>query len=386
MSSFKQSWVTLSCLQLSGALSLPIIMIGFYLGRHYSVQTGLLQIILGNASLFILSLLYMRLINREKRITIEFAQALFGPGGTSLCAAGLVISLIGWSAIQINLLAASTRQPYFTAVLTALVIYFLTCRDLAYLARANKIILPLLGASLVYLLLTIPQARSFTPVLAHEAFILGLMMVVTAGSGLVFDLPTFFRHAATTRDALLALTMLFLLALPAIECLGIYLALHFSNNEHWIAGFLSSFSLPALFFLMLSGLSGACLNLYSATVVMNKLLGYSYKKTLLFFCSLSALFAMVNLERHFSTFLEVINLNAEIITVLLLVYMGFKGVQLPQPASNQKRSHQAIFFLVLLYAGCSKLFQISLTQDLFLDTALLSCILMSGYYLKGVRQ
>lgn len=381
MSQFKQSWFTLSCLQLSGAVSLPIIMIGFYLGQHYSLGTSLLQILLGNLSLFVLAALYMRVINRQKQVTIEFAQALFGRSGTYLCAAGLVLSLIGWSAIQINLLAAITPQPSFAAMLIAGIIYFLTCRDLAYLARINKLVLPLLGASLIYLLVSMPHTEAFVFPRKNESWKLGFMMVITAGSGLVFDLPTFFRHAATPRAALQALAVIFLLSLPAIEGLGIHLALHFGNNEHWVKGFLSSFSLPSLFFLMVSGLSGACLNLYSATLVLNRLLGYHYRKTLLLLCSLSGLFAFVNLERHFSSFLELINLNAEIITVLILIYITFKGAHLPQPSLQQKKAHQVIFFLVLVYAGCSRLFQISLTQDLFLDVAMLSAVLMSSYCL-----
>jgi len=381
----RQSWVTLSCLQLSGALSLPMIMIGFYLGRHYSWQQSLVEIFAGNLCLFLLAAGYMRVIEVKKQVTIAFAQTLLGNKGAYWGAAGLVLSLLGWSAIQIHLLAATTGQPAGTILLSIVFIYLLTFRNFAFLTRANLLILPFLCTSLLYLLWMLPAAP--TPIFFVEVqpFKIGLLMVITAGSGLVFDLPTFFRHATTLRDARLALALIFLLGLPAIQGLGLYLAQHTANQASWVAGFLSSFSLPALVFLMLSGLSGACLNLYSASMVLQRLLGYSYAKLLFVLCCLSGLLALVNLEEHFSFFLEFINLNAEIMTVLLWVYVGFKGIELPAPGRAQEKAHQIIFFMVLGYAACSAFFHRSVTHDLFIDVALISSVLMVCYYRMGEK-
>lgn len=382
MSTLKQSWFTLSCLQLSGALSLPVIMIGYYLGQHYSLENCLIQIVLGNLSLFFLAAFYITVISKNKLLTVELAQCLLGPGGTALCAAGMVLSLLGWSAIQIHLLAATTSHFYLAVLGSALFLYFLTCKNLAYLARINKIILPFLVGSLGYFLVTAPQAGVTTPQLGTEPFKLGLVMILTAGSGLVFDLPTFYRHAATPRQAILSLALIFLLSLPLIEGLGIYLAAHYSNNGNWLQSFINSFNLPTLFLLISSGLLGSCLNLYSATMILNSTLGFSYRKMLFLCCGLSALLSLINLEQKLSVFLEIINLNAEIITVLIFIYVFFKGSQLPHPKPAQKRMHQAIFYLTIGFASCTKIFRLSLFNDLFLDTAFISCALMTIYYLR----
>jgi len=380
MSNLKQSWFTLSCLQLSGALSLPVIMIGYYIGQHYSFQQSLQQIMLGNSILFLLSLFYQRVINQKKMLTIEFARHLFGPTGTLICAAGMALSLIGWSAIQMQLIQAASGHTYLVGLLFALLIYFLTCKDLAYLALANKILLPIVGLCLGYLLIFTPTAVPSNLEIKAEPFKLGLMMVITAGSGLVFDLPTFYRHAATPKAALLSLTIIFLISLPLIETLGIYLATHYPQNNSWIQSLLNSINLPSLFFLILSGLLGTCLNLYSATMVVNRILGFSYKKTLFFCCFISALLSQLNLEKQFSFFLEIINLNAEVITVLILTYVAFKGASLPQPTSGQKKMHQSIFYLALVYAIATRVFRLSVFHDLFLDTAFISFSLMLSYY------
>ncbi len=379
MKLLNQSWSTLSGLQLSGALSLPVIMIGYYLGQHYSSLTGFSQIILGNIGLFSLALFYLRTIHHRKGLTIELAETLFGKSGTFICAAGLVLSLMGWSAIQLHLLAAATHQPVVTVLLAASSIYYLTSKDLSFLGRLNVIILPFLVASLSYLLFSLPEQKALPVFLGNESFKRGLVLVMIAGSGLVFDLPTFFRHAATAKDALISIVLLFLIALPLIEGLGIYLALHKLNQASWINSLIQSFSLPTLSFLLLSGLFSSCLNLYSATMTITRLFGLSYSKVLLALSCTSALFALINLEQHFSPFLEMMNLNAEIITLMILIYVGFEGKRMPEPASAQKRWYQTIFIIVLTYAGGAQLLKFSLFNDLFVDLAFLSCLMMGSY-------
>lgn len=380
MNELKQSWVTLSCLQLSGALSLPVLMIGYYLGQHFTVGTYLLQLALGNSFLFCLSALYSSVIVEKKISTIEFAQRLFGPSGTYFCAFGIALSLLGWSAIQMHLLASPSQKPYLGCLLAGVLVYFLTRKDLNFLARATSLFLPLTILSLIYLLATTPQTEPFSHLGKSENFILGLMMVITAGSGLLFDLPTFYRHSSTTKDALISLILVFLVFLPLIEGLGIFLARHYNNSNSWIQGFINSLNLPSLLFLMISGIMGTCLNLYSATLIINRTLGFSYRRILLTCCLISSFLAMTNLEQQFSVFLELINLNAEVITILTLGYLLFKGNKFPCPNKGQKKIHQTILYLVLSYAFLSVFFKFSLFEDLFLDTAFITSALMSGYY------
>jgi cytosine permease len=380
MNHLQQSWIPLSCLQLSGALSLPVILIGYYLGQHYSLENCLLQLLLGNLLLFALAVFYASVITQKKFVTIEFAQHLFGRAGTLICALGLVFSMLGWSAIQIHLMTALTPQPYLAALCAALLVYFLTYRDLAYLVKANILLLPLAGLSLAYLLFTTAEGQPALLPSKTEPFKLGFVMVLTAGSGLLFDLPTFYRQAASAKEAFLSLAFVFLVALPLIEGLGLFLATHYASNSNWIQSFVRSFNLPSLLFLVLSGLMGTCLNLYSATLVLNRTLGFSYQKTLLGFCLLSALLATINLEQQFASFLEVINLNAEIITVFTLVYVAIKGKNLPLPTKRQKAAHQFLLLLALIYALTGRFLKLSLFEDWLLDTAFISCALMSLYY------
>jgi cytosine permease len=376
----KQSWLTLGCLQLSGALSLPVIMIGYYLRQHGSLQQSLCQLLTGNLILFGLSAFYLLLINQKKMTTIEFAQHLFGRTGTTLCAVGMVLSLIGWSAIQINLISvAMGHNSYMLNLLIALVIYVFTRKDLAYLAGINKRLLPIICLCFCTILISASKTPLTHATIPHTSFSLGFVMIITAGSGLVFDLPTFYRHAATPKDGLLGLVFIFGLALPVVEGAGIYLATHSAlttDSNDWVNHFIQHFNVFSLFFLMLSGLLGTCLNLYSASIIINRTVKITYQQALLFCSVLAATMALINLEKHFSLFLEIINLNAEVITILLFMYVVFKGYRLPEPNPSQKKLHQRIFYLTILYAIGSKLFQLNLLHDLFLETAIMAFFAM----------
>src|SRR5689334_9051173 len=123
MKTFNQSWLTLSCLQLSGALSLPVIMVGYYLGHHASLEACLGQIFVGNALLFFISLFYMNVIHQKKMVTIEFAQCLFGSRGSFICAASMAISLMGWSAIQLHLIHSALGPSLWINMLVLIFIY-----------------------------------------------------------------------------------------------------------------------------------------------------------------------------------------------------------------------------------------------------------------------
>ncbi|MDR3477908.1 MAG: hypothetical protein P4M14_07745 [Gammaproteobacteria bacterium] len=380
----KQSWLTLGCLQLSGALSLPVILIGYYLGQHGGTQAALLQLGLGNAILFCLSAFYLAIIHPKKWVTIEFAQHLFGSAGTYICAVGMVLSLIGWSAIQINLIGlAIGHSTIFVNMLMVLLIYAFTCRDLTYLATVNKLLLPIICLCFCYMLVSVPSNSFPHAPIALDSFKIGLMMVITAGSGLVFDLPTFYRHAATPKDGLLGLIFIFGFALPLVECAGIYLAKQSFlpvDYSDWMTNFINHFDLFSLFFLMLSGLLGTCLNLYSAGIIVSRTIKLSYQQSLLLCSVLAAMLSLINLEKQFGFFLEIINLNAEIMTALLFMYVMVRGRQLPMPDTRQKRLHQSIFYLVIFYAITSKFFQCNVLHDVFLETALLTCgLMMAGY-------
>lgn len=60
MKNLSQSWITMSLLQLSGILSLPILMLGYYLGQHYSWRAGMTQIYLANTILLLVALYYQK--------------------------------------------------------------------------------------------------------------------------------------------------------------------------------------------------------------------------------------------------------------------------------------------------------------------------------------
>jgi len=383
MQIYKQSWLTLSALQLSGAMSLPVMLVGFYLGQHYSLYASILAIMLGNLILLSLALFYQKSIYQKKWATIEFAQALFGKNGSTISAMGLMMSLVGWSAIQINLITTVLGGSLLIPPLLVALIYGLSRNDLKRFATANYVILAMVIGCLSYFLLTMSHPKILQPVMQAESFRLGLLLVLTTGCGALFDLPTFYRHAATRKDLILSLMLVFMFILPLIEIVGIYVSTQCTfvgDQSTWIGQFVHTFNFSSLLFLIMSGMLGACLNLYSASVVMNKTFSISYKKSLFVLGLASGLLSLVNLENHFLTILEIINLNTEIVFVLIMVYLAIKGSTMLIPTIQQRKIHQCLFLLILSYLLLTKIYPIDLFHDLFIDTAFLGVLCMTIYY------
>ena len=321
MKNNSQNWMQLSSMQISGALSLPVIMTGYYLGLHYPPLMCLLLIFGGNGLLFLLALFYLKIINHRQMVTIELAQLFMGPLGASLCAIGITINLLGWSALQIHSIVDALGNAIKLTPCLLLIIYLLSRKQLPTLGKVTQYLLPVTLCALLLMLClqttTAHPARTLSPLPLHTG--LSLVLMVTAGA--VFDLPTFFYRAASKKQAIVSISIVFLLAIPLIEGIGVYMANHYllASDTHWMRAFVNHFNLSSKIFLLISGCIAIALNVYSAGVVINRVTGLSYQNALVLICVVIGGIAFFDCEQFFVGYLEVINAFALLITGMIFV-------------------------------------------------------------------
>jgi|GEM_PF-6828803 len=379
---------TLSCLdltyiQVSGALSLPVILVGYVMGQHFSMQQCLMQIVIGNIVLCAMACCYMPVIKQHNMSTIDFATYLFGRQGAIFCALGMVTSLIGWSAIQLHLLSSMFSNPIIGVFIMTAIVMIASAKEITGLTNVNKILLPALIASLMYLLFSTSNSAIMMKLPDALPMQVGIVLAITAGSGVIFDLPTFYRFSQSTKSGTSSVLLLFLVAYPLIEGFGIYLSRLAVGSSTDVSQFLQQFNRISLIFLLLSGMVASCLNLYSSSIIINRTTSLSYLKGLVFVAICAGSLALVDIQKHYSLFLETISVSSEILGVLVLAYIVINRMKMPAPNVRQQTIHQLFFILIMWVIIFSRFNQITLTGDLFLDVGVLTSGLMFVYYLPS---
>src|SRR5689334_4893361 len=101
----RQDWWQLSSIQLGGIICLPVFMIGQTLSQTYGFTSAVASILLGNAILLFLGLAAAKMSHEKRKTTMENAVDFFGERGVAFFALSLSLSLLGWFAIQLNMMA-----------------------------------------------------------------------------------------------------------------------------------------------------------------------------------------------------------------------------------------------------------------------------------------
>lgn len=336
-----QNGFQLSAIQLSGALSFPMLMMGYYLGLYEPSRTAAEQIILGNVISFLLGTFYLFPILKYRVITVEMASFLYGKVGLTICSLSLLITLIGWSVIQMQFINHAVSSIF-----------------------ANQ-------ADWLNQLLTGGQAISAIKL----SFSLGLIMIITSGCALIFDLPTFFRYAKNKRHGVLGLLIIYCIGIVAIQLLGLYL----SKNQQMVLN-LSHYQKLFGVGIIVTGLFTNAINIFSSGMILNKLYKMPLKWAYLTPSIVVLAGAQIAIIDKLPEFLEWMSCCAEIILSMTLAYLIVKGLNLTLINLNDKRAHYYIFMLTL---GCVLLGQVAnlkLLSDSFIVSGFISFILTLAYH------
>lgn len=226
----KQSWWQLLSIQSGGAMCLPVIMAGQIIYEKFGWNAALLGMGLGNLFLLGMGFFLASLSVERPQSTVEHAVYSFGSRGRALFSGLMILSVLGWFGIQLNVMSLGLEQllgkgipPLYLNLGMGILLSGVMCLGMGAIKWLSNICAPLLGLTLLYAVSSatgsIPSAELMT-----LSWLGGVSLVIGTNIAAVIDLPTFFRHAKSTRDARLCILVLYGLVVPCIEAAGIYLS------------------------------------------------------------------------------------------------------------------------------------------------------------------
>ncbi len=377
-----QNWWQLSSIQIGGAICLPVLILGQTLSQTYGFVPAVICILIGNAILLLLGLAAAKMSYENRGTTVENALEYFGEKGVAIFAATMAISLLGWFGIQLNmmslgvmdLLSMDAAQPMKIILLNISLGLIATATALYGIRALNllaNISLPLLFAMIGYALYT--AENKDIPIPQHSFSLAGVSVVIAMSIAVVIDLPTYFRHACSAKDGMVSILIIFGIATPLLQIVGVLLAygtaggtildvLKRENATLW--------NLWVSLFLVLAGWTTNNLNLYSGVVCLAVILKKHSKTSLtLLFGLLGSLLACFNLLNHLEFVLDIMgvlvaSIGVVIITrYLIMQYMGLK-------ITSQDQKLHFLAWLLGVIIGFLSMAGFSLTSIAVLDSSL----------------
>lgn len=304
-----QQWWELLAIQAGGTMCLPVLFVGQLLCMQYGWKAALFAIFAGNALLLAMGLAMATLSTHSPLNTFAHVKQVFGPLFQKILGVGLLICLLGWFAVQINLMTTTVLPSTASSsqLLTLGIggsITLLMYLGYAAMRRIALISAPLLAIGLLCLFIN-------TPHVPHEPLdfswkgLSGISLVIGAHIAVIMDLPTFFQHARSQKDGWICITCLYALVVPFVEIGGVWLAttLEGGSISTLHTSVFWSFLISSLF--LLAGFCANNANLYSAVEAASAMgCAHIRKGITLLLGALGTLLACMNPLGHIETLLE----------------------------------------------------------------------------------
>lgn len=223
-------WPGLLLVQVGGAICLPMLMVGFLLGKSLDLGNALITIFLGNGFLAILACYMSMVATRTRKTTPQLALSTFGPKLGFLFSLVFMLNLIGWFGIHLVAMAdlIAARFPIHISLITpaaiiilGLVITISVLGGISWLEKVAKYSLPLLLWGMLSMANGETYVQSWDSSQNYTLDLTGVLVVVSGLFGCIVDLPTYFCRGRSPRDGIIASLLLFLVVVPAIEILGL---------------------------------------------------------------------------------------------------------------------------------------------------------------------
>lgn len=386
----RQNWAQLASVQIGGAICLPVFVIGHTLAKTYGISSAIIGIVFGNLLLLAIGSVVAVASASIRKSTAECAVDLFGEQGKSFFAAAMVLSMVGWFAIQLNVMTLSFQEvieaayPAIGNLVLGTLIIGTGIRGIKGLTTLSNLSIPVLIATIGYALFNTKSMPLSESIDTQALTFTSISLVLACGIGAVVDLPTFFRLAKSKKDGLLAAVILFGLILPLIEGVGVYLFAHSQSDN--IVSLLATptssmlWKLWVILFLLLAGWTTNNANLYSASVSFKVIaLKLNDTRRIILLGVAGTLLSCFNFLDHLVFVLDVIG--------IVLVSMG--AVMILHFLSKQK-SHKKINFAswtIGILGGFASQSALTLTSipvlDAFIITTLAFCC---GLFLYELNQ
>ncbi len=329
------SWFTLVLVQIGGAICLPMLIIGFLLGKSLPLSEALLAIFVGNSLLALLAC-YMSIIAiRTRKTTPELAVATFGSKIGFSFSLVFMLNLVGWFAIHLvgmaELVAARYLVDYPLLNISVIIVFGALITSsvlggLRYLEITARYSLPFL----LWGMLSLTNIENYVVSWQKsQSFALDFSASILVFSGLfacVVDLPTYYCRAKSIKDGIIASLLLFLVVVPFIEILGLGISSPNGADNFALEVMGTSYGWMRDLFLVFSLLAGwttnSC-NLFSAQTFLKSIapssLRLNSKSRIICMGTLGTFLALVCLKISFQSLLLYITSPLLICGALLML-------------------------------------------------------------------
>jgi purine-cytosine permease-like protein len=365
-------------------------MIGQVLCQTYGWSSALLAICLGNLFLMLVGLAMAVLSTQRRQTTVEHAAETFGGQGRAFFALLMIFSMLAWFSIQLNIMGMSLTQLLQEKgvpiaqnwVLLGIggLLSLWMCLGMQGVKWLSNLSIPLLSFTILYAIFSAEGTFPASPPLALS-WLGGISLVVGANIAAVIDLPTFFQHTKSKKDAVICIFLLFGLVVPCIEGAGLYLAAVTGGTSlfevfqrghgllwmYWINGFV-----------LLCGFLSNNANLYSATAASYSLSKvFSVKTRALFLGGIGTTLALFNPLAHFEGILGLFSIGLGSMGAIILSHFFLqKGLSNPKWIPFASWSCGCLLALIFPITGVG-------AWDAFISAAAVQMVLKKFIQEKG---
>jgi len=282
----KQSWWQLTTIQIGGAICMPVLMAGQQIAIHYGLKAAIIAIVIGNLLLLGIGIPHISLAYEKKASTIENAINCFGKAGTWIVGISMIVALIGWFAIQLQLVGLSTLHlinlfignniipSSMVIIIWGIIMTGMSMRGIKGVTMLADYSMPLLIGTIAYAAIK-ASAMPLIQTQPEVGLLKGITLIITSTLLVVIDIPTYYRHSQSRKDGYISLFVLYAIATPVIQFVGAYIAMH-SYGGSIVDTFAQQggvlWQLWISAFLVLAGWTTNNTNIYSAAVTLESLL------------------------------------------------------------------------------------------------------------------
>jgi purine-cytosine permease-like protein len=273
-----QSFLNLSSIQLTGFISLPVLMSSILLIQKSNFLSAIFTLFLANIILWVIRYIIIKMSFDKRKSSIDLSIEYFGRIGTYFIAVLLLLSTVSWFVLQTSIASnaldvlikveqnTGVNKFMQIGVLIGILSTLFCMNGIKVIKWVSMISFPILIIAFIGMIIgsnhSLPSNNGFS--------ISSLPIILTTSLGITIDLPTFFRHSKSQKDSYKALTVVQVVSF-IIGVGGIYLGsillpwFGINENNYFITNnFLLKNSL--IIFIFISAICANISNVYSSSV------------------------------------------------------------------------------------------------------------------------
>ena len=390
---FTSGWLVALIIAGTG-LTLPIL----YLGSEVTLAVGFKKALWAfGISTLVLTLLCMATTiigNRSRLSTYMILHFSFGRKGAKIMNTIFGVTLLGWFAVSLELLAIAVKDTALDAlnihlsewliiIIIGALIIATTIYGIKSLEKLANIAVPLLTLFLGYVVYKSFQEISFAEVIAfvpeHPTMTLFQATSILIGSSILFPvlMADFSRFIYNDKQSLIAVLGI---------TIGFPIALLFSAIPSIMSGEVDIIKimkgldlvLPAFILLLVSTWVGNASNLYSTTLTFSTVkTNWTYKKMAIIMGSLGIVLGLFGFSAYLFDFLDLLGVFAPAISAIYII--NFFWVKKQNYNLNEIKEWESTALLSWVISSIITLFTyfevFQLTHAYFIDSFLIGAIL-----------